>query len=184
MAIEIPDNEPAQVRAGDTITWRKSLPDYPASAGWVLYYRLINSAGKIDITAAADGDMHLVSVSKVTSAAYTAGAYTLLSWVDNGTERITLPQSRITVLVNLAAQSAGYDTRSHAKQMLDAVDAALTSLSSGERLAVVEADAVSRKVKYDFTGLMKLRNIWAAAVRDEENAERLATGLGSATKSM
>lgn len=183
MAIDIPDTEPAKIRAGDTITWRRMLAGYPASQGWTLYYRGINSAAKFDITAAADGDSHLVSVAKTVSDDYVAGDYILLSWVASATERVTLPQGRITVLPDLAAVSAaGYDARSHAKKMLDAIDAALLGLSSGERLAVVEADAASHRIKYDFTGLMKLRNLYAAAVRAEENAERASIGLGSRNK--
>jgi hypothetical protein len=183
MAIEIPDIEPAKVRAGDTVTWRKSLAAYPASAGWLLHYRFINATAKIDITAAADGDSHLVSVAKATTAAWTAGAYTYVAWVADGTDRATVGQGSITVLPDLAAVSAaGYDSRTQAKKMLDAIDAALLSLSTGERLAVVEAEVVTRRLKYDFTGLQNLRNLYAAQVRAEENAERASLGLGARNK--
>jgi hypothetical protein len=183
MAIEIPTTEPARVRAGDTITWRKSLSDYPANAGWTLYYRLINASAKIDITASADNADHLVSIAKATSAAYAAGDYTLLAWVANGTERVSLPGGRIKVDPDLAAVSAaGYDSRTQAKKMLDAIDAALLSLSSGERLAVVEAEVAGRRLKYNFGDLMKLRNLYAAQVRSEEASERAAQGLAPRNK--
>lgn len=180
MAIDIPTTEPARVRAGDTVTWRKALAGYFASDGWTLYYRLINATAKIDITATADGADHLVRVAPTASDGWTAGEYNYVAWVTDGTDRVTLPSGRITVLPNLAAVSAaGYDSRSQAKKMLDAIDTALLSLSSGERLAVVEAETAARRVKYDFTGLQKLRNLYAAQVRAEENAERAALGLGS-----
>lgn len=182
MSIEIPIIEPSKVRAGDTVTWLKSLADYPAGT-WTLYYRFINSTAKIDITAAASGSDHLVSVAKATSAVWTAGDYDYVAWVTDGTERVTVAQGRITVQPDLAAVSAaGYDNRTQAKKMLDAIDAALLSLSSGERLAVVEAEVAARRFKYDFTGLMKLRNLYAAQVRAEENAERASLGLGSRNK--
>lgn len=183
MAIEIPDTEPSRVRAGDTVTWRKSLALYPATEGWTLYYRLINSTAKFDITTTADGAAHLVSVPIATTDDWTAGDYTLLSWVSNGTERASLPTRRITVLPDMAAVTAsGYDVRSHARKMLDAIDAALLSLSSGERLSVVQAELAGRKLAYDFTGLMKLRNLYAAQVRAEEDEERLAAGLSPRNK--
>lgn len=183
MTIEIPTTEPARIRAGDTVTWRKTLADYPATDGWTLYYRLIKASVQIDITSAADGADHLVSVAKATTANYTPGDYTLISWVANGTERITLPQSRISVDRDLAAVvSGGYDTRTQAKQMLDAVDAAILSFASGERLAVIEAEVAARKIRYDFSGLMTLRNIYQAAVLSEESAERAARGLGARNK--
>jgi hypothetical protein len=65
-----PTTEPSRVTAGDTIAWTKSLPDSPASSGWILKYRLINAAGKIDITATAAGNDHAVSVPAATSAAW------------------------------------------------------------------------------------------------------------------
>lgn len=176
MALEIPTSEPASVRAGDTITWRRALEDYPPSAGWTLKYRLLGSAGKYDITATNDNNTHLVSVPIATSAAYAAGEYALISWVEDGTQRVTLPQSRITVLPDLAAATVSTDTRTHARKMLDAVDAALLSLSTGERLAVVNAEVQSRKLSYDFNGLMKLRNLFAAQVKEEEDAERVMSG--------
>ena len=79
MTADIATTEPTQIRAGDSITWLKTLNDYPATDSWVLHYRLINSAGKFDVTATASGSDHLVSISAATSATYTAGKYTLVS---------------------------------------------------------------------------------------------------------
>jgi hypothetical protein len=117
-----PTTEPSRVTAGDTIAWTKSLPDYPASSGWILKYRLINAAGKLDITATAAGDDHAVSVPAATSAAWLAGTYTVTAWVEKGAERYTVSVSG-TLLVepNLAAAVAGLDTRSEAKKILDAL---------------------------------------------------------------
>lgn len=183
MAIEIPTTEPARVRAGDTVTWRKSLGEYPATAGWTLYYRLINATAKIDITSTASGADHLVSVPKATTDDWVAGDYVLVAWVADGTDRVSLPGGRITVQPDLAAVSAaGYDSRTQAKKMLDAIDAALLSLSSGERLAVVEAEVAGRRLKYNIDGLMKLRNLYAAQVRAEEATERAQAGLAPRNK--
>ena len=41
--MDIATAEPALLQAGDTLRWRIALPDYPASDGWALAYRLINS---------------------------------------------------------------------------------------------------------------------------------------------
>ena len=138
MGIDSPTTEPSRIRAGDTVTWRKTLDGYPASAGWALHYRLINAAGKFDITTTADGAAHLVSVPPGTSDDYTAGTYTLLSWVTDGADRVSLPTRQIVVLPNLAVEVAGYDTRSQAKKMLDAIDAALLE---GARVEMCEGNA-------------------------------------------
>ena len=45
---QTPTTEPASLQAGDTLRWQRTLPDYPASEGWVLSYRLINAQGKLE----------------------------------------------------------------------------------------------------------------------------------------
>ena len=67
----IPTTEPETITAGDSLTWKRTLADYPAGT-WTLKYRLINADGKIDLTATASGTDHLVSVAPDTSAVYTA----------------------------------------------------------------------------------------------------------------
>jgi len=180
MAQTVPTREPASVTAGDTLAWQISLADYPASAGWTLKYRLINAAGKIDITGTASGDDHRVSVPAATSAGWTAGDYTWQAYVEGGTsERYTVATGAITIKANLAAQSAGYDTRSPAAKTLAAVDSWLTSRD----LAVAEYEIAGRRMKYiPITDLIALRSKLQAEVARETAAERVAAGLPSKSK--
>lgn len=177
MAQTIPTQEPAFVVAGDSITWKKSIADYPASAGWVLNYRLINAAGKIDIASTTSGDDHQISVPAVTSAAWAAGYYTWTAYVTKAAERYTLGSGAVTVKPNLAAQTAGYDTRSHAAKTLDAIE------------AVIEGRATQSHLSYSIAGrqmqfipiaeLLVFRDRYRGEVRSEENAARVANGLAS-----
>lgn len=177
MAQTIPTKEPAFVVAGDSITWKRSLADYPASAGWVLSYRLINAAGKIDITSAASGDDHLVSVTAVTSAAWVAGDYTWTAYVTKTAERYTLGSGAITVRPNLAAQAAGFDTRSHAAKTLDAIEAVIEGRATQSHLSYSVA---GRQMQFiPIPDLLVLRDKYRVEVRSEENAVRVANGLAS-----
>lgn len=181
MAYDIPTTEPDRFRAGNTLTWLKTLEDFPASEGWVLYYRLINTAGKYDITATASGDSHLVEVAKATTATYTAGTYTLLSWVDDGTDRHDVGQQQLIVEVNLAAQASGYDTRSNAKQALDAVDAAL--LAYGSNAWTQEYEIAGRRMKFrTASDFLAFRSQLQAEVAAENNAERIRNGQAPRNK--
>ena len=72
MAAETPTKEPLEIRAGDTVTWKKSVDDYRASDGWTLKYSLRGNGETIDITSTASDDAHLVSETAATSAAWTA----------------------------------------------------------------------------------------------------------------
>ena len=169
--------EPSRVTAGDTVTWLKSLSDYPATAGWVLTYTLINSATKITITATASGADHLVSVSAATSAAYTAATYTWHAAVALGSERYTVGTGSIVIAPNLAAAST-YDTRSTAKRALEAVNLALESY--GAKAYLQSYEIAGRKQAFSSPGdFMAFRSRLMAEVAREDNAARLAAGLSA-----
>ena len=175
-----PTTEPATVVAGDTITWQKSLTDYPATT-WTLKYRLLNAAGKIDITATASGTDYLVSVSSTTSAAYTAGDYDYLAWVEKGSgptaERNTVATGRITVKPNLAALNT-YDGRSPARKIYEGLLAAYQTAVTA-RAFVAEYEIAGRRMKFNGKAdwLTEL-NYWKAQVAAEDRAEKIADGLG------
>lgn len=180
--MSVPTTEPVSVRAGDTIAWRREdlTADYPASAGWALAYRLVNSAGYLSISASADGDAFAVLVSAATSAGYTPGLYTWHATVTKAAERYTVGTGSITVERNLAASTA-YDTRSPARQALDDVDAALRLY--GAKAYMQEIEIAGRRQKFATPGdFMAFRSRLQAEVRGEDNAERIAAGLAPKNK--
>lgn len=120
---EIPTAEPSSVNAGDTVRWLRTLADYPASAGWVLTYTLLNAASKITITATASGDDHAVTVAAATTANWVAGEYAWRAQVARAGEVFTVCDGRITVRPSFGA--ATLDTRSGARRALEAVEAYL-----------------------------------------------------------
>lgn len=175
----IPTTIPVSVTAGDTLKWRIALSNYPASAGWVLKYRLINAAAKYDITADSDGDDHLITVGASASALYAAGIYSWQAFVELSTERYTVGSGSLTIKPNLAAQAAGLDTRSHARKMLTAIEAWLESRDPG----VAEYTIAGRSMKYiPKTELISLRSKYANEVRTEEAAERVRNGLAAGNR--
>lgn len=178
---DIPIREPTRCVAGDTITWKKSLPEYPASAGWVLSYRLINAAGRIDISSVADGGDHLVIVVASTSSTYAPGDYSWSAAVTRGVERYTIATGSLTIRPDLSAQSTGYDTRTVARKALDAVDAAL--LAFGDKAFQQEYEIGDRRMRFRSHGeFLQLRDRLRNEVRAEESAERIANGLGSPSR--
>ena len=176
MAQTVQTREPSSIVAGDTVAWQKALPDFLASAGWVLKYRLINVAGKYDITASASGDNHAVNVSAATSAAYAAGAYTWTSYVEKAGERYTVETGALTIKPNLAAEAGGFDTRSSAKKALDLFDAAI--LAQGASAWCQEYEIAGRKMKYRTAAdFLLMYNRLKAEVAREVAADRIAAGL-------
>lgn len=167
--------EPSRVTAGDTVTWLKSLADYPASAGWSLVYTLINAAAKQTITATASGDDHLVTVSAATTASWAAGSYTWSARVSKASEKFTVATGSILVAPDLAA-SATFDTRSSARKALEAVNTALETY--GAKAYMHSFEIAGRKQAFQTPSeFMAFRSRLMAEVAREDNATRLAAGL-------
>ena len=167
--------EPTRITAGDTITWLKSLADYPATDGWVLAYTLINAAAKITITATASGADHLVSVSAATSTGYAAGTYSWQATVTLGGVRHTLATGSIVIAANMAAATL-LDGRTSARKALDAVNALLETYGSKAYMQAYEING--RSQKFHTPGeFLAFRSQLQAEVAREENAARIAAGL-------
>lgn len=167
--------EPVAVRAGDTLSWRKSLGEYPASSSWVLTYTLINSLAKITIAASADGDDHLVIVPAATSANYTAGRYSWVSHVTKAAERHTIATGVMEVLPNLAAATT-YDNRTPARQALDDVEAALRTYGTKAWMETYTVGGRSQKFR-SIDEFMAFRDRLKAEVAREEALQQLQEGL-------
>ena len=179
MAYTVPTSEPSSVRAGDLVTWTKTLDDYPANAGWVLSYALVKTGLRIAFTASASGADHLVSVPAATSAAWAAGSYQWVARVTKTTEIYTVGSGTLQILPDLAAASTGYDARTHAQKTLSALE----SWIEGRDIAVAEYEIAGRRLKTIGTGdLLKLRDRYRQEVKAEDNATRLAAGLSPRNK--
>lgn len=174
MAQTVPTTEPARVTAGDTLAWSITLPDYPANAGWSLKYRLISVAGAIDITTTAAGDAHVVNVAAAVSSGYAAGTYAWQRYVEKGAERYTTGIGTLVIAPNLAAQVGGYDTRTPARKILDAIEAALLGRASRTDL---EYEVAGHRLKsMAHADLLAARSKIQAEVAREEASARIAAG--------
>lgn len=168
--VTVPTIEPSVFRAGDFLTWLKSLPDHPANAGWSLTYTLINATTKITITASASGAEHLVSVSAATSAGYASGGYSWMSRVTKATEIYTMASGSIEILPNLAALTT-FDGRSHARIMVQAIEAAIQGRASSTQL---EYEINGRRVRnMDPGDLIKWLSFYRAELAKEAQVESI-----------
>ncbi len=170
---DIPRTEPLSVNAGDTIRWTRTLADYPASAGWVLTYTLLNAAAKITITSAASGDDHAVNVAAATSAAWVAGDYAWRAQVSKAGEVYTVAEGRMTVAPSFGA--ATLDTRSSARKALEAVEA---YLADPNNLTAAKYEIAGRSLdRFPLSELWAHRDRLRFEVAREDAATRAAAGL-------
>lgn len=176
MAADIPANEPSTLRAGDTWKWTRSLPDWPAST-WTLKYRAKNAAGGFEITAAASGDDFAVTVAAATTAAYAAGAYTWIAWVEAGAEKFTVDTGTWEVQAEYRSglASVALDDRSHARKALDAIEGWI----EGNDLSAAEFSLGDRRIKnIPIAELIMLRQRYLQEIAAEDARAALAKGEG------
>lgn len=179
MSAPIPTTEPAQLRAGETLYFSRSLPDYPAddSPAWVIYYSIRGpNEDAIDFQSTNYGGVHLVEVAYTTTELWKAGTYYGTGIVRNGTQAFQVWQGQIEVLPNLSEQPANFDARSFAQRTLDKIRAIIESRAG-------KAVAKSRIQDNEFTfktdkELMEAEGYWLQRVTEERRA---ASGKTSKT---
>lgn len=169
MSAAILTYEPATIRAGETLSFKRALGDYPAST-WSITYTLRSVGGTaITFTSAADGLDHLVTVAFSTTALWQAGDYIGVGLVSDGTTKTEVWRGRIKILPNLASEGTDYDARTQARRTLDNINAVIEGRASSTILnSTVEGTALQR---IPFADLLLLRDRYAAIVNLEENAD-------------
>lgn len=185
MSIEVPTVEPTSIVSGDFVTWKRQLSDYPATL-FTLAYRLVGSAGVQSISSVASGTDHLVEISGASSAgppavvgtdAYPAGRYEMTAYVTEiaTSRRTTLETRQLEVKANPLTATAT-DKRTHARKVLDAIEAVIEGTASHEQAAMtIDGERLERR---SVDELLKLRTIYRAEVQVEDSAQD-GTGTGS-----
>jgi hypothetical protein len=155
---------------GGNLEFTKTLAAYPASAGWVLSYRLVlkSGTGHLTFDAAADGDVHAVAVAAATTAAWTPGDYTWFSWVTLGAAVHNVETGETTLLPNPRTATASLDLRSDAQTALDNVRATIRGTASANVLSY--AISGRQLQHYSIQDLIVLESKLARAVQRETQA--------------
>ncbi len=178
---DAPLTEPTEIRAGDTIKWRRSdlTGDYPASDGWALEYYFVNSAGQITITAATySTDEFLVTLTAAITAAYTTGIYKWISKAVKGTEKYTDRQGTIEILADLEAATTGLETRSDTKIALDNVETIIKAVKKHSSYSLSGRTYVLK----DIPDLLELRKKLTAEYKAELDKENRDRGIKTGNK--
>jgi hypothetical protein len=172
MAAPTPTTEPDTLIAGDTAKWLITLPDYPATDGWALSYKLANAANTITFAAGASGSDHLVTVAATTTAGWQPGYYIWRSQVSKAGEVFTVSTGSVTIAPALGSAT---DARSHARKVLDTVEAYLENPAN---MAAARYQINGRELfRYGIPDLLALRSRYQAEVAREKAAQNVARGL-------
>ena len=183
---DIPYNEPTSIRAGDTISWKKTVADYPPSAGYTLKYALRNATNKIDITCTTSGSDYLASVTAATSVAYSVGRYTWAAYVTKGAdvnlEQHTIDTGTVDILPNLSV-SVAYETRSDARIIYDGLITAYKTFIASGSANVTEMTIAGKTIRFDKAEqyIVQIEK-WRRIVQAEDDAEKAAKGFGTSRR--
>lgn len=167
--------EPREIVAGDKSAWRRDdlTADYASANGWALAYLFVWVAGvTVTVTMTADAQGWKALADAATYAVGQADWFLQATHVTYG--KTTVDRGTVTVLANPASAGAGYDPRSHAKKVLDAIEAAIEARASQTDLKTVLEDGRSIE-RLSHAQLLEMRDAYAAKVRREE---RVARGRG------
>lgn len=189
--------EPIEIIIGDTVTWiRRSVQALSendngtidtiyikASEGWALKIVAVGRLGQFSITAAADtdnADDFKFTATAAVSAAYIAGDYKWQLVATKTTTRYTIAEGWVTVKDNIAGRSALYDNRSHAKKVLDAIEAVIENRATKDQMSI---SINGRDIGFtSIPDLLKLRVTYKNEYESEQAAENIRVGLGSGRK--
>lgn len=141
MAATPPTIEPTRHQIGDTLSFTRSLPDYPASL-WTLTYYLRGSANTsaIDIVATADGDDYEIIKTAAVTAAWKAGTYTMVGCVADADERYEVYRGTIELTANVP-EADTHDGRTFWERIRDKLR------------TVIEEGVIRETIRYSYNGV-------------------------------
>lgn len=176
--------EPSKLQAGTSATWTQSVSsDRSSTAGYAAEYRLIGPSDSIDIPAAQAvlvGTTVTVTLTPTITAAYPPGKYSWWLYAVKSGEKWPIRSGYIEITPD--PTSEGYDTRSHARICLDAIEALLQdkALSGDMSSLSIQTGQGSRSITaLTYEELLSARSRYQREVANEEAAEALANGESS-----
>ena len=176
MAAEPQDYEPEKLTAGVTWKWNKTLSDYPASEWSLIYYLRRDGATQTAINTTADGDTFQVNLIFTLTSSTTPAVYDMIGIVTKGGDKFVVYDGIVEVLPNPASSSA-YDPRSHARKVLDLIEAAMEGrIPNGMESYTIGGRSIN---KIPLKELRELYEKYKQDVEREVQIERLANGRRS-----
>jgi hypothetical protein len=172
-----PTQEPDLLVIGDRWTWRRPdlVADYP-TADYALTYEFHEDSGgggshKFTITATETTTDYIVEIASATTASYTAGEYNWYAFItrSSDSQRIAIDEGHTKLELDFTNTNA--DNRSHAKKVLDAIQAVLENRASQDQMAYSIAGRSLSRMSID--DLMRFRDRYRAEYNREIKLKRI-----------
>ena len=175
-----PTQVPSELQLGDFWAWKRDdlAADYPVADYALSYeFNLIDgsTAANFTLTATESGNEYIISTSSTTS--YTLGNYNWISYITRSSDsaRVKLEEGYVEIQDNYATTSNS--VRSHAKKVLDAIEAVIENRASMDQQSMsIAGRSLSRM---SITDLMTFRDRYKAEYLKEVKIARIKNGLAS-----
>lgn len=177
--------EPTAITVGDSLGWTRdhSAVVYTDSSGdeqecsataWTLKYYAAGPDGVFNITASATGQDFIVSLTATQTANWSTGFYEWRAYAINGANRYEIDRGKWELLADFTKQIKGYEARSHARIVLEAINAVMEDKATADQMSLsIGGRSLSR---YSFQELLFVKAQYEAIVAKEEAEAAVARG--------
>tara|TARA_Y100001973_G_C5197026_1_gene334959 strand:- start:1623 stop:2213 length:591 start_codon:yes stop_codon:yes gene_type:complete len=172
-----PTQEPDELVIGDRWVWRRDdlVSDYPISS-FALSYEFHEDSGgdgshKFTIAATEADDSYLVEIASSTTASLADGDFIWYAFITRSSDaqRVSVDEGRTTIVKNFANTNA--DLRSHAKKVLDAIEAVIENRATVDQSSFSIAGRSLSRMSID--ELLNLKNTYKAEYLKEIKDARI-----------
>ena len=172
-----PTQEPDTLVVGDRWMWRRpDLASIYDPSEYALTYEFHRDSGggganQFTITATETSDDYIIEVPSATTDAYVANAYIWYAFItrSSDSERIAVDNGRAELIDDFADSNA--DVRSHAKTVLDAIEATIEGRASQDQMSYSIAGRSLSRMSID--DLITFRNRYRAEYLEEIKKSRI-----------
>jgi len=175
-----PTEVPTELQLGDYWAWKKDnlSTDYPTASYALSYeFNLVDgsTASNFTLNATESNDEYLIEVSDTTS--YTKGHYNWVSYITRSSDsaRIKLSEGFVEIQDNYATTTSS--VRSHAKIVLDAIEAVIENRANIDQSSMSIAGRSLSRMSID--DLLTFRARYRAEYLKEVKQARIKNGRGS-----
>ncbi len=169
--------EPLSLVAGDTISFTRTLADYPATDGWSLKYEARSGGGQpIEFSSTPDVDSHVILVGSDITATWLPGDYVLSGFAELSGQRFEVYRGSMPVTVNPETEAGDTPVVTFAQQMVEALQKTIMARANGIQ------ESTFGETRFKFWTPRELNEqlaYWELKRKNEVDIERAKAGFAS-----
>lgn len=168
---EIINTTPVEIVAGSTVEWVMSLP-HTIAGGYTGKFKLAGAASDLSITATNENGSYKFRIAPADTDDFATGVYFYQITTETVSDKYVEVIGEVSI--NALIGSAGYDARSVAAKIIDAIDALVLNRATIDQQSYQIGNRQLARIPLD--ELLRTRKLYAAIVDGDKRKARLAQG--------